>query len=141
MPLGTPSTTRHAAASSSTTRTVVAVTGLVVGVLTLAAWGVTTALRGPNASDAGAQRATHAAPARPVPAATPLPAATTAQDGPQVAFGNPNVVDNVDVLVSSPTRFTPTPVAATSDGSGILVVRLAPESMTSTGRVYYTGTV
>jgi hypothetical protein len=207
MPIGSPSTTRHTA--SSTTRTVVAVTGVVVGVLALAAWGVTSALRGPTPSDAGAAPATHTAPARPVPAATPLPA-TTAQDGPVVAFGNPYVVDNVDVVVSTPTRFTPTEVAATSDGSDIqravrctvtltndtsrplnaqgisveglvngtqvgqvydrdipnltadigagatttfpiafnvpsaasrLVIQIAPESMTSTGSVYYAGTV
>lgn len=196
---------RHRDRTGSTLALVGTLAGVVA--LVLGIWGVTNSVRdeqhGPS-QQAVAPTLPHTTAPRPVAATTQVP------DGTQVPFGSTYVVDNVNVLVSQPERFTPTSVASTTDGSAIqramrftvtltnntsrplnahgisvvgqvdgsqvgqvvdrniqdltddiaagatvsytvafnlpaatsrMTIQISPESMTSTGKIYYTGTV
>jgi hypothetical protein len=109
MPHGSPPTGRRTATSPALRRCLVG--GAVTAVLALAGCGV----HGEATSVGSAARTVgHTAPAT-----RQASAVASVGNGPQVAFGSPYVVDNVAVLISTPTTFTPSGVPATSDGSDI----------------------
>lgn len=83
--------------------------------LVLGVWGVTNAIRGPHTTAqqvaAGTQPVLHSS------AAPVAPPTTSVIDGPQIAFGQVYQLDGVQVRLSGPNPYTPSPLASATDGA------------------------
>jgi hypothetical protein len=107
---------------TSSTGGIMAWMGVVAGVvaLVLGVWGLTNVLRGGHQIDtAGSPVQVLHDPSAAQTAAPPAAPTTPALDGPQLAIGQTYMVGNVKVRITGPNDYTPSAVAATSDGTAI----------------------
>ena len=106
---------------SSAAGEVAAWIGVVGGVvaLVLGVWGTTDVLRGGHHVGEAAAAAVRVQSPSPDRTAPPPVAPTTPLGGPVVAFGQTYQLDNVTVRISGPDQYTPSDMAASSDGGNI----------------------